>query len=107
MTQMTFSLEPAEVSCAYTLSSVTGSGHIKYKKRRLPYKIKDNSSCQTHLITYMTPGHIFYKWKIWNDKEMQTYKMKGEWLFILYAEHIFQILTFNFIWPLRWAPLHG
>ena len=55
----------------------------------------------------MTAGHIFYKWKTWNDKEMQTYKMKGEWPFILYAEHIFQILTFNFIWPLLWAPLHG
>ncbi len=55
----------------------------------------------------MTAGHIFYKWKTWNDKEMQTYKMKGEWPFVLHAEHIFQILTFNFIWPLLWAPCHG
>ncbi len=38
---------------------------------------------------------------------MQTYKMKGEWPFILYAEHIFQLFTFNFIWPLLKAPLHG
>ncbi len=45
----------------YTLISVTGSGHIKYKKRRLPYKVKDKLSCQSHLLSYMAAGHIFYK----------------------------------------------
>ncbi len=55
----------------------------------------------------MAAGHMFYKFKSWNDKEMQTCKINGERPFILYAEHIFQIFTFNFIWPLVWAPLHG
>ncbi len=54
----------------YTPISVTGSGHIKYKKRRLSYKIKDKASCQSNLISYMAPGHILYKEKSWNDKEM-------------------------------------
>ena len=63
---------------SYTLISVTGSGHIKYKKRRLPYKIKDKTSCQSNLLRYMAAGHIFYKFKSWNDKEMQTYEMNGE-----------------------------
>ena len=35
----------------YTPISVTGSGHIRYKKRRLPYKIKDQSSCQRLVFT--------------------------------------------------------
>ncbi len=91
----------------HTLISVTGSGHIKYKKRRLPCKIKGQSSCQSYLLRYMAAGHIFYKLKTWNTKEIQTYKMNGEWPFILYAEHIFQIVTFNFIWPLLQAPLHA
>ncbi len=44
----------------YTLISVTGSGHIRYKKRRLPYKIKDKSSCQSKLLRYMAAGHIYF-----------------------------------------------
>ena len=44
-----------------TLISVTGSGHIKYKKRRLPHKIKDKTSCPSDLLRYMAGGHIFYK----------------------------------------------
>ncbi len=50
--------------CSYTLSSVTGSGHIKYKKRRLPYKMKDKTSCQSHLIRYITrPVLILATWR--------------------------------------------
>ncbi len=45
----------------YTLISVTGSGHIKYKKRHLHYKVKDKTSCQSNLLRYMATGHIFYK----------------------------------------------
>ncbi len=54
----------------------------------------------------MAAGHIFYKWKTWNAKEFQTYKMKVEWPIILYVEHIFQVFTFNFTWPVLQAPLH-
>ena len=45
---------------AYTLISVTGSGHIKYKKRCLSYKIKDKTSCQSNQLRYMAAGHIFF-----------------------------------------------
>ena len=55
----------------------------------------------------MAAGHIFYKSKTWNAKEMQTYKMNGEWPFILYAEHIFQMFTFIFICSLIRVPPHG
>ncbi len=48
-------------SLSYTLISVTGSGHIKYKKRRLPYKIKDKTSCQSDLLICMAADHLFYK----------------------------------------------
>ena len=39
-------------SLHHTLISVTGSGHIKYKKRHLPYEIKGKSSCQGYLSFY-------------------------------------------------------
>ncbi len=35
-----------------TLISVTVSGHIEYKKRRVSYRIKDKTSCQNNLIKF-------------------------------------------------------
>ncbi len=55
----------------------------------------------------MAAEHIFHKSKTWNAKEMQTYKMNGEWPFILYAEYISQMFTFIFICSLLRAPPHG
>ena len=55
----------------------------------------------------MAAGHIFYKSKTWNVKEMQTYKMNVEWPFILCAEHIFLMFTFILICSLLRAPPHG
>ena len=52
---------PSGFSTLYTLISVTGSGHIKYKKKCLPYKIKDKTSSQSNPLRYMAICHIFYK----------------------------------------------